>query len=145
MPRNEASLPHRLRNWALAHRWYASNGHCFSLEGRFRSNRGNEKEYDNGLPPPPPPPITIDVWDAWDVELAWRECTERARWCLKCHYHDRIEPRVACMLIRKHAGLWLRESDWRKYMRDARAELQRSLERPVRVLENWPRMEELAA
>lgn len=138
-------LAQRLRNWALAHRWYQQQGKAFSLEGRYRSTRGNEAEYDNGLPPPPPPPIFIDVWDAWDVELAWRECSRRSRWCLKYHYHDREHPQLACRLIRKHGHLILQPRQWRDYMREARAELQNVLDRPERRYEEWPRLAEMAA
>jgi hypothetical protein len=137
----------RLRNWVMAHKWFRQHGHAFSLEGRHRSNRGNEAEYENGLPPPPPAPLDIDIWDAWEVELAWRSCTKRSRWCLKYHYHDQLHPNLACILIRKLAGILLRHQDWRHYMRDARHELTQQLERRDVDDSNgyWPRMYELAS
>lgn len=134
----------RLHNWARAHRWYWQQGRAFSAEGRSRSTRGNEAEYDNGLPPPSAPE-DVNIWDAWEVELAWRECSLRSRWCLKYHYHDREHPEVACRLIRRHGHLILRPREWRDYMREARAELQRALDREERRYAQWPRLAEMAA
>src|ERR1043166_9309266 len=105
-------LRDRLRNWARAHQWYRQKGRAFSLEGRFRPPRGVEVEYENG-DPPPRTPEPIDIWDAWDMELAWRDLPDRSRWVLKYHYHAtvdgiRLTPEAACRLIKRHGGLILR-------------------------------------
>jgi len=125
-------LKSRLRNWARAHAWYRQHGRCFSLEGRFRPPRGVEVEYDTG-DPPPKAPDPIDIWDAWDMELAWRELPIRSRWCLKYHYHATVDgevlhPVISCRLIKRYASLMLRPSDWRDYLRVARHELQIQLD-----------------
>lgn len=125
-------LRDRLRNWALAHQWYRQRGRAFSLEGRFRPPRGVEVEYETG-DPPPKAPEPIDIWDAWDVELAWRELPQRSRWCLKYQYHATVDgikltPEFACRLILKHAQITLRHQDWRDYLRIARKELADSLD-----------------
>ncbi len=116
-------LKSRIRNWVRAHAWFRQQGRAFSLEGRFRPKRGQEVEYLLGTNPPAPTAEPILIWDAWDLELAWRKISSRSRWALKYHYHDRVEPRLACILIRKFSGLPLRHQDWRDYMRIARKEL----------------------
>lgn len=127
-------FPSKIRNWQRAHRWFRSQGRAFSLEGNFRPKRGQEVDWvldENGRPlwigqGSANTEQPINFWMAWDVELAWRKCSPRSRWCLKYHYHDAVEPRLACILIRRHApevGRSLRVNAWRDYMRIARLEL----------------------
>lgn len=115
-------LTARLHNWARALRWYPDLSRAQSLEGFYRS----PQRWDA----PPlwaPPPISYA--DAWEVELAWRQCSQRDRWCLKCHYHDRLHPERACRLILERSGLVLRPGSWRDYLREARFEINNQLDR----------------
>ena len=113
-------LRDRVFNWSRAHRWYRANGRAFSLEGAYRSPQPwHEVPICHGP--------GIDLFDAWEVELAWRKISATSRWCLKMHYHDAMHPVAACRLIRKYAALSLRASSWRDYLRTARAELAREL------------------
>lgn len=115
------SLADRLDNWRRAHTWFASHGQCFSLEGRWRSPQHWE-ELTSTIPP------LIDVLDAWEVELAWRSTTSKARWVIKLSVMDRQDvswpERSKCArLVRTMTASNVQPREWRQHVQEAKQEI----------------------
>lgn len=79
------SLEARLKNWGRHFRNRFHKGHCYSVEGRYRSPQ-EWGDWENGLPLPSPMPA-VDVLDACLIEDAWRLMDNRKlKKLLALHY-----------------------------------------------------------
>lgn len=93
------SLEARLRNWGRHFRNRFHKGHCYSLEGRYRSPQ-EWGDWENGLPLPSPMP-SVDVLDACLIEDAWRSMDNRQlKKLLALYYVYRRSPKRIRIAVR---------------------------------------------
>ena len=97
-----------LQNWGA---WLRSGtnakGHCFSIEGRYRSPQC-------WYPVQPREP-EANVHDAFRIERVMPHVPRQHWKALKFHYVYRMEPRLACK------RLAIRYAAWDSFLNDARA------------------------
>lgn len=132
-----SELDDRLQNWARWARVGYKLMHAGSAEGRYRSNWRqwvplHEIEVK----------VAIDPLDAWDVELAWRQCHHRHKVLLKLRYIWRAadtilahRARVKIWQLDIHMGRALRELDGVLTRQKNRDMVTQNLNAPVRTVE----------
>jgi DNA-directed RNA polymerase specialized sigma24 family protein len=103
----QLDLEYLLKNWGA---WLRSGttakGHCFSIEGRYRSPQC-------WYPAQPREP-EANVHDAFEIERVMPNVLPKHRRALKFHYVFRMEPRLACK------RLAIRYAAWDSFLNDAR-------------------------
>jgi hypothetical protein len=125
-------LRDRLDNWRRAHVWFAGRGQCFSLEGRWRSPQHWE-ELTTTMPP------SIDILDAWNVELAWRSITSKGRWVIKLNIISRSDIgdekigkwgaiNKCAREVRSMTAANVQPKDWREHVQAAKLEISDALD-----------------
>ena len=116
-------LDARCANWGYVLRRRRS-GKSVSLiwDGYYRAKSWNESA--------PQSLHVADVADAWIIEQAWADprLFRLHRVCLAYHYVHRLDPRIACRLVRLHLKVKLRAHGWDKTLEQARDDLERVLE-----------------
>lgn len=108
-------IEHELHNWARWVRNRRVQGHCRSFEGRYRSPRGAEVEWEKAAPLVPLP--AADALAAARVEACMHLLPDRSRKALKYVYLDHSEAYWCC---RK---LGVRYVDWPGFLDHARTML----------------------
>ena len=100
-----------LQNWARWARDRAIQGHCASIEYRFRFRTTPDVDWREAPPVVPLPPI--DALEALEVERVMRHLPEGHRRALVLFYVVRIPYKGCCRLL--HLGYDM----WGKYLSDA--------------------------
>lgn len=110
-----------LQNWARWVRVRPVQGHCASIEHRFRFRTSPDVDWREA--PPVVPLSPIDVLSAIDVEKVMRLVPKGHRAALKLHYVLRMPYKLACK--RLHLGYDV----WERYIDDARLMVENLLRR----------------
>lgn len=85
-------------NWVRCVRFGYVRGHCASIEGRYRAERGE------GLESRRQPRIEVIESRGWLVETAWRTLPDVERWMLKLHFIRNQEDHMVMRGIVHHTG-----------------------------------------
>lgn len=99
MNKSELDAVHAdIKNWVRCVRGGFSVGHCASVEGRYRAERGE------GLEARRQPRIDVQEARAWLVEAAWRSLPTVDRWLLKLAYVWNQPDHMVIRGISHHTG-----------------------------------------
>ena len=100
-----------LQNWARWVRLRPVQGHCRSIEHRFKFKRIDDTKDGWGAWETTPPPIplpAVDVLAALEVEKVMRFLPRKHRLALRFEYVDRMPWKLACKRLSIGYDRWLR-------------------------------------
>ncbi|MCR4297560.1 MAG: hypothetical protein NUV75_02220 [Gallionella sp.] len=124
---NEAAIHSMLENWARWARGRAVQGHCASIEYRYRSKLRPDMTptgWGDWIPVVPLPILPpIDALQALEVERCMRHLPDGHRMALRLVYVDRMPRKMACLY------LVIAFRDYERYLGDARCMIANLLQR----------------
>jgi hypothetical protein len=106
---SNAEIHERLVEWGRWVRLRPRQGHCFSIEHRYKLRRLDDTPYGWGswLSTPPTPPLpAVDALAALEVERTMRHIPKKHRIALKLEYVYRMPWRLICKRLSLPYDCW---------------------------------------